>query len=145
MKYLVLYGPTSVQRIIDFIKTVYAFKNAIPVIIKPIGAAAQIGVPEAYRYSYKIGKPMIILSELNDLCDVLKVGKSYYISPRGEKKHVKELAEKDNIAVIVPGGENEPSKKELEKIEVIALDEIPSDLPPVSFIALLLYLLKNIH
>ena len=143
MRYVVLYSPSSVQRIMDFIKTAYAFENVVPVILKPIGAAAQIGIPEAYKYSYRLGKSFIVLSEINDLFEVLKVSKSYYISPRGEKKTVKELIGEDNIALIVSGGEGEPSKRELEKTTIVSFEEIPDDLPPSPYIALLLYLVQH--
>ncbi|MEM1832411.1 MAG: RecB-family nuclease, partial [Desulfurococcaceae archaeon] len=65
--YLALYSPSSVQRLLDFLKTVYAVNNVVPVVIKPFGAAAQVGVPEAHRISYKLSKPLIILPEIMDL------------------------------------------------------------------------------
>lgn len=145
MIYLVLYSPSSVQRIIDFIKTVYAFEKSIPVIIKPIGAAAQIGIPEAYKYAYRIGKPLIILSELTDLIEIIKVNELYYVSSRGRKISIQELVDKNNIAIIILGGENEPSKKELEKTHIVFFENIPTELPPSPLAALILYNMSSNH
>jgi len=143
VRYAVLYSPSSVQRIMDFIKTAYAFRDAIPVVVKPIGAGAQIGVPEAYKYSYRVGKPLIILPELTDLFSILHVSEAYYITSRGVEVSVRDLSGKNNVAFIVSSGEGEPSKKELEGVKSVAVRELPVDLPPASLLAVLLYTLEH--
>lgn len=137
MIYVALYGATSVQRVMDFIKTVYAFPNSIPVVIKPIGAAAQIGIPEAYRYAYRSGKSLIVLPEVADLLTILNVSRIYYISSSGNEIEPRELGT-DNIAILISDGDAEPSKKELEKTIMIKPRGIPLELPPAPLIALLL-------
>jgi SpoU rRNA methylase family enzyme len=137
--FIALYSPTSVQRIIDFQKTVYAFPGSIPVIIKPVGAAAQIGVPEAHRIAYKRNKPLIILPEISDLRDVLGVGKIYYVSSIGEEIDVNEIAG-DEVALVISGGEHEPGKKELKDVKIVKFKNIPSSLPAIALTAILLYL-----
>ncbi len=139
--YMALYAPSSVQRILDFVKTIYSYENTVPVIVKPIGAAAQIGVPEAYKYSYKMGKPLIVLPELQDLIEVLELKDLYYISPVGEKTSIESLRG-ENIGIIINGGDQEPSKKELEGIKIVSLAEIPDSMPPIGMIAIILYILK---
>ena len=140
--YLVLYAPTSVQRIIDFLKTVYAWNNAVPVIIKPIGAAAQIGVPEAHRLAYKAGKPLIVLPEINDLREVLGLKNIYCITDYGETKKITDIVT-EKTAFIISGGEQETSKKELIDIETIKLEEIPMNIPATALTALILYVLSK--
>ena len=140
--YLVLYAPTSVQRIIDFLKTVYAWNNALPVIIKPIGAAAQIGVPEAHRLAYKAGKPLIVLPEINDLKEVLGLENIYYITDYGETRKINDIII-EKTAFITSGGDQEPSKKELIDIETIKLEEIPSNVPATALAALILFILSK--
>lgn len=140
--YLVLYAPTSVQRIIDFLKTVYAWNNALPVIIKPIGAAAQIGVPEAHRLAYKAGKPLIVLPEINDLKEVLGLENIYYITDYGETRKINDIII-EKTAFIISGGDHEPSKKELIDIETIKLEEIPSNVPATALAALILFILSK--
>ncbi len=143
MIYAVLYGPTSVQRIMDFIKTVYAFEDTIPVIVKPIGAAAQIGVPEAYKFAYRIGKSLLILPELTDLHEIVGVEKIYYIDKRGEKVSIKDLVMDDRLAIVLNGGEGEPSKKELSSTNIVSIEEIPYELPASPMISIILYLIKR--
>ncbi len=140
--YLVLYAPASVQRIIDFLKTIYAWNNAVPVIIKPIGAAAQIGVPEAHRLAYKAGKPLIVLPEINDLRDVLGLKNIYYITDYGETRKITSITT-EKTAFIISGGDQEPSKKELIDIETIKLEEIPSNVPATALAALILFVLNK--
>ena len=140
--YLVLYAPTSVQRIIDFLRTVYAWNNAVPVIIKPIGAAAQIGVPEAHRLAYKTGKPLIVFPEINDLREILGVKNIYYITDYGETRRITSIIT-EKTAFIISGGDQEPSKRELINIETIKLEETPSNVPATALAALILFILSK--
>ncbi len=140
--YLVLYAPTSVQRIIDFLKTVYAWNNVVPVIIKPIGAAAQIGIPEAHRLAYKTGKPLIVLPEINDLREVLGLKNIYYVTDYGETRKITDIIT-EKAAFIICGGDQEPSKKELIDIEIIKLEEVPSNVPATALAALILFILSK--
>jgi len=143
VRYAVLYSPSSVQRIMDFIKTAYAFRDTIPVIVKPIGAGAQIGIPEAYKYSYRVGKPLIILPELTDVFSVLHVSEAYYITSRGVEASIRDLSRRSNVAFILSSGESEPSKKELEGVKSVTVREFPVDLPPASLLAILLYTIER--
>lgn len=143
MRYAVLYSPTSVQRIMDFIKTIYAYGETIPVIVKPIGAAAQIGVPEAYRYSYRIGKPLLIFPELSDLASVMGLSKIYYIDPSGEERDINDVKNMDNYAIVFGSEEGGLSKKELSLLNLVWFKNIPRNLPPSALAALILYLLSH--
>ncbi len=140
--YIVLYAPTSVQRLLDFQKTVYCFNKHVPVIIKPVGAAAQIGVPEAHKLAYKMNKPLIILPEINDLFNVLNVSKVYYLSRNGRETSIEDIGIDDKTAIVIVGGEQEPGKKELEGVDIIRIKEIPGELPPIALISILLFMLK---
>lgn len=142
VKYIALYSPSSVNAVVDFVKSTYVFPNAIPVVINPIGAAAQFGVPEAYRLSYKIGKPLIILPTIDDLKDVLGVSRVFYYSETGSVIPVEELRSIDNYSVVF-GAEHGLGKKELLNVEPFRVNEIPSDLPTVPLVALFLYLVTQ--
>ncbi|RLG79528.1 MAG: recombinase RecB [Thermoprotei archaeon] len=143
MKYAVLYSPSSVQRVLDFIRSVYVFPDVTPVIVKPVGAAAQIGVPEAHKYAYKRGKPLIILPELQDVKEVLKVGKAIYAGYHGAELSINEIKNVDDYAIVVSDRENEPSKKELAWIEIVKFKELPTGLPPAPLVTLILYLVST--
>lgn len=142
VKYIALYSPSSVNVIVDFVKSMYVFKETIPVIIKPIGAGAQIGVPEAYKYSYRSSKPLIILPELNDVIEVLKPSKVFYYSNLGVEVEAEEIKKHDNY-VIIFSGEVELSKKELINVEPISIKGVPKELPVLSLATLVVYLITR--
>ncbi len=135
--YIGLYGSSSVQRIMDFVKTVYNFGEATPVIIKPIGAAAQIGVPEAYKLSYKLGKPLIVLPSINDLVEIFKPSKTYYITGKGVPIDPAELS--TDTAIVLPGGEMEPSRDEIVDVEKASIIGVPPGLPGSVLAGIILY------
>lgn len=144
--YLAIYSPSSVQKVVDFVKTVFASGIYVPVLIKPIGAAAQIGVPEAFKIAYKMGRPLVVLPEITDIVEVLGVNKIYYLDEAGEEVPLRDIAMETNadMAIVVPSGEQEPSRKELEKATVVWPKEVPRGLPSVAVSAILIYeLLKN--
>lgn len=140
--YLALYSPSSVQRLVDFLKTVYSASNAIPVIIKPFGAAAQVGVPEAHRISYKLGKPLIILPGVSDLKQLLGCEVVYYVSEEGEEVDIYAFfkeAEKKKTAIILSSGEQEPSRKELEDVKTLWFKDLPLGVPSIVIAGIILY------
>ncbi len=145
--YIVLYAPSSVQKLIDFLKTVYTVENAVPVVVKPFGAAAQVGVPEAHRISYKLGKPLIILPELKDLHSILNCETVYYVSEEGVNKNLHELlgeAKQRKTAIVVGSGEQEPSRKEIEGFTIVWPREIPRGIPSTALTGILVYELTRI-
>ncbi|MEM4717477.1 MAG: RecB-family nuclease [Desulfurococcaceae archaeon] len=140
--YIALYSPSSVQKLLDFIKTIYIASNLTPVVIKPFGAAAQIGVPEAHRLSYKMNKPLIILPEIKDLKQILGCSVVYYISEEGveiDLTKIFEEATSSKIAIVVNSGEQEPSRKELEDTVPAWFKSIPRGFPPVSLTGVIVY------
>lgn len=141
MLYIALYAPSSVQRVVDFVKTVYAFNDVIPIIIRPYGAASQIGVPEAFRISYRLGKPLILVPEIEDLETTLGISKRYFITDQGSEKKIEDIEE--GSCIIINGGDQEPSKKELLTVEPIKLAEIPSNLPSPALVSVLLIIKRG--
>ncbi len=127
--YIAIYAVSGVQRLLDFTKTVYlTHRDAVPIIIKPIGAAAQIGVPDAYKYSYRIRRPLIVLPELTDIKETLGIENIYIIYGIGEPSPLEKLCA-DNVAIILPG-DMEYSKKDLELGKTIKPLEISLEMPP---------------
>lgn len=140
--YIALYSPSSVQKLLDFIKTIYITSNLIPVIIKPFGAAAQVGVPEAYRVSYKMNKPLIILPEIRDLKQILGCNIVYYVVEEGVEIYITKIFEEassNKIALVVNSGEQEPSRKELEDTTPVWFKNTPQGFPPISLTGVIVY------
>lgn len=142
VKYIALYGPSSVNVIVDFVKSMYVFEDVVPVIVKPFGAGAQIGVPEAYKYSYRVSKPLVILPELSDVVEVLKPHRLLYYSSIGGEVDPEVLRDMDNY-VMVFSGEMELSKKELMSVEPVLLKGVPRELPVLSLATLVVYLITR--
>lgn len=138
-----IYNVASVQRLLDFIKTIYAFDIGIPAIIKPTGAAAQVGVPEAHRLSYKYDKPLIVLPELPDLREILRIDTIYFLSKHGEEISIRNILSNNDMAIIVQGSNGEFTKAELQYGIPLKITGIPHDLPSHIKIAILLYDIKK--
>ncbi|WP_440060116.1 RecB-family nuclease [Thermogladius sp. 4427co] len=139
--YIGLYGPTSVQKLLDFTRIVYSIPSLAPVVIKPVGAAAQIGVPDAFKLSLKLGRPFIVVPELGDALELLKPLEAYYYSEEGEELDESSLGEKasGNLLFVFPSGENEPGKKELTGFKLFKLKRIPPGMPSIGVLAIFVY------
>ncbi|MEM0001062.1 MAG: RecB-family nuclease [Desulfurococcaceae archaeon] len=140
--YIVLYSPSSVQKLLDFLKTVYAVNRPVPVIVKPFGAAAQIGIPEAHKVAYRLGKPLIVLPELADLSYVLRCDAFYYLTEDGKEVDFSQLvgeALNKRVALVMGSGDREPSGKELEGFEVIWLKGVPTGMPCTALTGIIAY------
>lgn len=140
--YIVLYAPSSVQKLLDFLKAVYTSSGIVPVVVKPYGAAAQVGVPEAHRISYKMNKPLIVLPELSDLKNILGCNPLYYVSEEGEEIELASFLNEvmyGKPAIIISSGEQEPGRKELEGIKVTWIKDIPPGMPSTAITGILVY------
>ena len=149
--YIALYSPSSVQKLLDFVKTTYTVDNVIPVIIRPFGAAAQVGVPEAYKVAYKLSKPLLIFPELADLKNVLKCDVLYYLSEDGERCDFSQLissAHHKRVVLAISSGDQEPASRELEGFNMVWLKDVPPGLPSTAITGIIVYevakYLKNI-
>ncbi len=107
---VVLHNVTSVHRVIEIVRLCIAFSCPNMVIIRPTGAAAQQGIPEAFKIAIKENLNISILSELKDLKEVLNISKIYFLTTsEGEEleKHIKdmvrELKNGEKIALVVHG------------------------------------------
>jgi SpoU rRNA methylase family enzyme len=117
------------------LKTIYAVPGLIPVIIKPYGAAAQVGVPEAYKISYKLSKPLVILPEIRDLIDVLACNYVYYFDESGVLTSLDSIiSSSEKKAVIISSGE-----QEISNINVVWPSEIPRGVPSLAIAGILVY------
>lgn len=139
--HIALYAPSSVQKLLDFLKSVYA-GNLVPVIIKPFGAAAQVGIPEAHKISYKLGKPLIVLTGIPDLVEILGCDCLYYVSEEGEEVELLSMLSKNTCrkpVLILSSGDQEPSKRELETARTVWIKNVPPGLPSTALVGIIIY------
>lgn len=138
--YIVLYSPTGIHKVVEFLKTMYLYESFTPVIVKPIGAAAQIGIPEAHKIAFKTGKPLIVLPELSDVSKVLGANPVYYLSEDGEEKDFEEVfAANTSAAAVLNAGDVEPSKRELEGVKMVWIKKFPRGLPSSALSGIIVY------
>lgn len=138
--YIVLYSPTGIHKVVEFLKTMYLFEYFTPVIVKPIGAAAQIGIPEAHKIAFKTGKPLIVLPELSDVSKVLGASPVYYLSEEGEEKDFEEVfTVNTNAAVVLNAGDVEPSRKELENVKIVWIKKFPRGISSSALSGIIVY------
>lgn len=136
---LAIYSVSSVQRLLDFIKTVYAYNIGVPVVIKPVGAAAQVGIPEAHKIAYKNGKPFIVLPDIKDLAEVVGLNEVFLVSEKGLSLDIGNLPLERAIAVVFHGGDEDFTRSEAQYGKPVWFKEIPPKLPPVAQVAVLLH------
>ncbi len=138
---LVLHNVTSTQRLIDTARI--AFDNdAMFVVTKPGGTAAQAGIPEVSKLAYRMGKPFLVLPELKDAIELLSPEKVFLISNSGRKLTGDDL--KGKVMVVLPGTESGFTKFELTLGEQVSVtDGKVSENNPVVSASLLFYCLRK--
>ncbi len=115
--YLVVYAPSSPQRLIDIAKLAF-HSNIVTglVIVKPIGMAAQSGIPEISKMAYKLDKKLIILPSMKDLRETLTISDIIFIVDSShDVPDIEELQLDFNktMAIVIQGGEAMFSKEDL--------------------------------
>jgi len=140
----VIHNVFSVEVVKQFAKICYGLGFKTVVVSKPSGAAAQAGVPEAQKLALKKGKALVVLSELEDVVEVIRPSLLIFVTP---KKYAKESfdaerviseAQKGVVAIVFGGSEPGVSAKELE-LGVPMHIGVEDDLGPLGFAAIVLH------
>ncbi|NPA24151.1 MAG: hypothetical protein GXO23_07645 [Crenarchaeota archaeon] len=80
----VLHNVTSVHRVLEFVRLCISFNCTTIIITRPTGAAAQQGLPEAFKIALKEGANIIVLSELRDIQETMNIDKIYLLTSEEE-------------------------------------------------------------
>lgn len=140
--YVCIHNVASVQKLIDFAKAVYAFSPPINglVMSKVGGTAAQAGIPEVMKISYKQAKTAMVLPDLKDVIELIKPDKILLISSYAEKEiNQKDLIEGKRILVIFNGIENDFQKTEQAIGDHVKIPYIKSDIGPAGLFIAFIY------
>ncbi|MFP3190876.1 MAG: RecB-family nuclease [Thermoproteota archaeon] len=139
----------SHQRLVDFVATCAALDINTVLLTKVGGAAAQTGVPEAFKYALKHNIRLIILPDLVDIKSIFNNSELYFFISKEyatEEFNFKEFFEaiKGGIKPILVFGGLEPgfNKKELELGKAVHIN-VNGNIPSVSLAAITLFMLKN--
>ncbi len=86
----VLHNVTSVHRVLEFVRLCISFNCSNIVITRPTGAAAQQGVPEAFKIALKEGANIILLGELKDLKEITSIDDMYLLTSEEEGEPIED-------------------------------------------------------
>jgi len=132
--YLVAYAPTSPQRLIDLAKVAYSIDIVKGfIVIKPVGIAAQVGVPEAFKIAYKLGKSFLVLTNINDLKELLNIDNIVFIVQSSKDAiDIDDVIHRieGDIAIVVQAGETPFTKEELSQGYIAKINEFNNKLSP---------------
>ncbi len=152
MKYkniVVFHEVSSVQRLQDMAKLVYGLTNeAILVVTRPSGAAAQIGIPEIGKLAYKNNKPLIVLPDIKDAIELLKPKivltiSNRYGEPLNIDKIVDMLSSSGDIVMIIASGTETGLSKEEAYLGKPVKPPTQGDIGPIASTAIALYILEE--
>ncbi len=138
---LVLNNTSSPSRVIDFIKVGATMGYERFALTKIYGAAAQSGVPEAFKYSYKNGLSLLVFQSLEDFVETVAPDKLLLFAGSGRNLGDIEVSKGDRLALVFDGSEAgfDPLEKKLG--EPVYITDIPGRLPVIAEVSLSLYIL----
>ena len=146
--YVVLHNVHSASKTIETAQVVYGLGFSNFVVSKAEGSAAQAGVPDANRLAMKMKSNFMVLPDLKDVFEVLKIEHPLMItSPVLVKERLdfgelsKQVKSGERVAIILSGSNNSFSRKEMDLGTCRSL-EARVDIGPSGTAAIVLYSLS---
>ncbi len=139
---IALHDVASTNRLTDFIKTAIAYKDFVGgvVISRATGAAAQYGLAEASKNLYKMGIPLLILPDIQDIMELWKNKRILQLTNTYGEEEFNPSQVTDNTLIIFSGNDNGFSKKELIDVAIKAkIPQIEKELPASGELAIILH------
>ncbi|MFX1481825.1 MAG: RecB-family nuclease [Promethearchaeota archaeon] len=147
--YVVLHNVHSASKTIDTAQVVYGLGYSNFVVSKAEGSAAQAGVPDANRLALKMKNNFMVLPDLKDALEVLKIKHPLMItSPVLVKEHLdfEQLSELvksgERVGIILSGSNSSFSRKEMDLGTCRSL-KARVDIGPSGTAAVVLYSLSS--
>ncbi len=143
--YIVLHNVHSASKTIETAQVVYGLGFSNYVVSKAEGSAAQAGVPDANRLAMRMKRNFIVLPDLKDVLEVLKINHLLLVtSPMLTKNRLdlNQLFERvqtgERHAIILSGSSSSFSRKEMDLGECFSLNA-QVDIGPAGTAAIILY------
>jgi len=127
----VIHNPTSVQKLLEAVRISLGFGLRTIVVTRATGAAAQQGVPEAYKWVLRSGANLIVLPDLEDAVELLKPESTYLLGTRGD-----EVNPRGRSLIVINASEQPFLQKELSLGKPAKV--VGRDIGSVGFLALAL-------
>jgi len=141
---------SSVQRLVDFVRTAYGLGAEMVIVSKVYGAAAVNGVPEATKIALKLKKGLIVVSNPRDVIEANIASKEHIIvlDPSDEACRVscdelrKLIGNAEAVLMVFFGGDNvDPQVTNIGKR--IYIKGINTKISPIAELALVTSCLKG--
>ncbi len=146
---VVVHNVSSVHRVVEFTKLVSGLGFKYQVYTKVIGAAAQQGIPEAFKIAMKRGTTITVLPDLSDMFDLVRPERAYFLVTepvQGREtvrlgdavEEIKSLAEQGRkLAVVVNGSDLPFTPREIGS--GLPVKVMSSSIPSTALLAVTLY------
>jgi len=141
--FITLNNVSSHQRLLDAVKVVLSSSNPFIkafVITRASGMAAQAGIPEATKLSYRAGKPLIVLPTMKDAIELLKPSKVliYFESEDSAVFSEALITSENRVMFVVDGSDGGYLRSDLGFGDLVRFPGFRNQLPPSASIALFL-------
>jgi len=146
--FIVLHNVHSVQRVTDIVKVVKEFKNIVSALIitKAIGAAAQSGVPEAFKIAFKENLKVIYLQDLNDIVELVNPEKIYLVTPLSPQENISsiqdvisDIRENKRVILVFCGIDTGFTRSELKIGKPLFIERLKGHIGPIGEASIILY------
>ncbi len=138
----VLHNVSSIQRLVDTAKLVYALGLRELVVTKAYGAAAQHGLAEVGRLAYKLDRGFFVLPDLRDAVELIRPDKVLIVS----LEHARERLDPARpptlegvVMIVFNGGDPDFAAHEAALGEPVYIEGVDQRLGAPAEAALILY------
>ena len=142
---IAVHNISSVHRVVEFTRIVTGFGFKYLIFTKVTGAAAQQGIPEAFRLAVKQNSNVVVLNDIPDIVDLIRPAKMYFLTAEKSNfklssmvQELKEHVDKDQRVVLVVNGSDLPfTPKEVQHGVQVEVCEF--QIPTTSLLTIALY------
>jgi len=125
---LIAYAPSSPHRLYDLAKLAFSMSIVSAfIVVKPVGIAAQTGLPEVFKLAYKLDRRFLVFPRLQDLKEMIKIDEALFIVHNvDDAPDICEIdfRDRENIGVVVQAGETPFTKEDLAMGRIVKMREM---------------------
>jgi len=147
-----LHNVSSPQRVVEVARAAYGLGYDTFVVSKPMGAAAQSGVPEAQRVALREGKTLIVLPSIEAAAELLGADAIVFVVPKrfADKpleevfRSLTEKSAEQRVLMVFGGAEPGLSAREMEMGERAYVSGLENDVGPTALAVIALYAARSL-
>ncbi|GEM_PF-497910 len=143
---IIIYNISSSHKLLEYTRIVHGFGIKNIVIAKAIGSASQLGIPELFKLALRHNLSVIVLNDLNEVKEYLRIDKLYFLSNKCRSEIdplLNDVKLNFKIGLVVHGSDLSFTPKELELGKELCV--IDRDVSSIALLVITLYeLLKRL-